>query len=59
MMLATLTWPDALVISVALAALALVAAVLLWQVFAVVVKDDRQTERDLALRESRQGATDP
>jgi hypothetical protein len=42
-----LTWPWATVLSVTIAALTLTIVVAIWQTFAIVVKDDRQTEREL------------
>jgi hypothetical protein len=44
MMLLALTWPYALVASVAIAGVALVLAVVAWQVFAIVVRADKELE---------------
>jgi len=56
MTLLALSWPWATVLSVAVAALALVMAVALWQTFAIVVKDDRETARELRLRQASTGS---
>jgi hypothetical protein len=50
MILATFTWPIATVIAVAIAALGLVAAIWVWQTFAIVIRDDRQAEREQRMR---------
>ena len=50
MTLLALSWPVAVVSSVAIAAVSLLAAIVIWQTFAIVIRDDRQTERDLRLR---------
>lgn len=52
MTLAAFTWPIATVIAVAIAALGVIAAVWVWQTFAVVIRDDRQTERERRLRQT-------
>ncbi len=54
MTLLALSWPVALVTSVAIAAVSLLAAIVIWQTFAIVVRDDRQTERELRLRRREQ-----
>jgi heme exporter protein D len=53
MTLLALSWPVAVVSSVAIAAVSLLVAIVLWQTFAIVVRDDRQTERELRLRQSQ------
>ncbi len=50
MTLLALSWPVAVVSSVAIAAVCLLVAIVIWQTFAVVIRDDRQTERELRLR---------
>jgi hypothetical protein len=45
-MLLALSWPVATVIAVAIAAVTGLLAIVLWQTFAVVVRDDRQTARE-------------
>jgi heme exporter protein D len=52
LILATFTWPVATVIAVAIATLGVVAAVWVWQTFAVVIRDDRQTERERRLQQA-------
>jgi hypothetical protein len=49
MLLATLTWPLAVVIAVSIATVGLLLAILLWQTFAIVVRDDRRVEREQRL----------
>lgn len=49
-----LTWPETVVASVAIAAVGLILAIVAWQVFEIVIKDDRRTERELRLRQPRQ-----
>jgi len=49
-MLLALSWPVAAVISVAIAAVTGLLAIVLWQTFAVVVRDDRETAREERLR---------
>jgi hypothetical protein len=44
MTLLALTWPVALVTSVAITAVALILAVFVWQVFAIVVRADKELE---------------
>ena len=50
MLLAAFTWPLAVVVAVAIATVGLIFAILIWQTFAVVVRDDRRIERDLRSR---------
>jgi hypothetical protein len=45
-MLLALSWPVATVIAVAIAAVTVLLAIILWQTFAVVIRDDRQTARE-------------
>ncbi len=52
-MVLALSWPVAVVSSVAIAGLCLLAAIVLWQTFAVVIRDDRETERERRLRQSQ------
>jgi hypothetical protein len=47
MNLVALSWPIATVASVAIAVVGLIVAIVLWQTFAVVITDDRRTEREL------------
>lgn len=54
MMLATLTWPDALVGSVAVAALGLVLSVLIWQFFAIAREDARRERSSGARRDDHE-----
>ena len=54
MTLLALSWPVALVISVAIAAVCLLVAIVIWQTFAIIIRDDRQTERELRLRPPQQ-----
>jgi hypothetical protein len=54
MIVLALSWPWALVTSVAIATLGLISAIAIWQAFAVVVHDDRQTARELRRRRSEQ-----
>jgi hypothetical protein len=49
-----LSWPVALVTSVAIAAVCLLAAIVVWQTFAIIISDDRQTERELRRRQPQQ-----
>jgi hypothetical protein len=49
-MLLALSWPAATVIAVAIAAVTGLLAILLWQTFAVVIRDDRETAREERLR---------
>jgi hypothetical protein len=49
-MLLALSWPVATVIAVAIAALTGLLAIVLWQTFAVVIRDDRKTAREERLR---------
>jgi hypothetical protein len=49
-MLLALSWPVATVIAVAIAAVTTLLAILLWQTFSVVVRDDRETAREERLR---------
>jgi hypothetical protein len=57
MILATFIWPVATDTAVAIAALGVVAAVWVWQTFAVVVHDDRQTERERRLSQTSASKT--
>lgn len=50
MMVATLTWPDALVGSVAVAALGLVLSVLIWQFFGIAREDARREGSSVSRR---------
>jgi hypothetical protein len=54
MIVLALSWPVALVTSVAIAAVCLLAATVIWQTFAIIISDDRQTERELRLRRPQQ-----
>jgi hypothetical protein len=49
-MLLALSWPRATVIAVAITAVTGLPAIALWQTFAVVVRDDRETAREERLR---------
>jgi heme exporter protein D len=51
MTLLALSWPWATVVSVAIAVLGLIIAAV-WQTFAIAVKDDRETARELRLRQT-------
>lgn len=53
MILGAFTWQAALVVSVAIAAVGVIVAIAVWQTFAVVIRDDRQTERELRLQRMR------
>jgi heme exporter protein D len=55
MSLAAFTWPVATVIAVAIGAVGLIVAIGVWQTFAVVVRDDRQAEREF--RQQQANAT--
>jgi hypothetical protein len=50
MAIVAMAWPTALVLSSAIAGCAAVLTVFVWQVFAVVVRDDRRREERLAER---------
>ena len=50
MTLLALSWPVAVVSSVAIAGVCLIVAIVIWQTFAIVIRDDRQTQRDLRFR---------
>jgi len=50
-MLLALSWPVATVTSVAIASVTGLLAIILWQTFAVVVRDDRETAREERLRQ--------
>jgi hypothetical protein len=52
MTIAALDWPTATVIAVAIAAVALITAIGVWQTFSVVIRDDRRSERELRLSRS-------
>jgi hypothetical protein len=52
MTLLALSWPWATVVSVAIGVLGLIVVVGIWQTFAIVVKDDRETARELRLRQT-------
>jgi hypothetical protein len=52
MSLLALSWPVAIISSVAIAVLGLITAIVVWQTFAIVIRDDRQTERELRLRQT-------
>ncbi len=49
MILLALSWPVAVVSSVAIAGICLLGAVMIWQTFAIVVRDDRQIEHERRL----------
>jgi Na+/glutamate symporter len=54
MILASLSWPTATVIAVAIATVGLIVAVGVWQTFAIVIRDDRQTQREQRHRQLKQ-----
>jgi hypothetical protein len=54
MTLLAFSWPVALVTSVAIAAISLLAAIVIWQTFAIIIKDDREIERERRFRGSEQ-----
>jgi hypothetical protein len=52
MTLLALSWPWATVASVAIGVLGVILAAVIWQTFAIAVKDDRETARELRLRQT-------
>lgn len=50
MTLLALSWPTALVVSVAIASICLVVAIVVWQTFAIIIRDDRRSERERRVR---------